>query len=164
MSAHFDGGAEIAGRRLREVVVQYVDDPTLNLDGEDSDSCPPSPPPTYYLRVREEKQCPRVHSNGDPHEERTVPGEQANGRESSAKAWAWRYVNVEKKSLLVWNRRGGKLLSSIPLADIASLRVISDEVSFSSGVTLSSFKCSSCHWLVHQGGQDPPSRYFHDCE
>lgn len=55
MSAHFDGGAEIAGRRLREVEVMYVDDATLNLDAEDSDDCPPSPPPTYYLRVREEK-------------------------------------------------------------------------------------------------------------
>lgn len=55
MSAHFDGGAEIAGRRLREVEVMYVDDETLNLDAEDSDDCPPSPPPTYYLRVRDEK-------------------------------------------------------------------------------------------------------------
>lgn len=57
MSAHFDGGAEIAGRRLREVEVTYVDDPTLNMDdAEDSDDCPASPPPTYYLRVREEKR------------------------------------------------------------------------------------------------------------
>lgn len=56
MSAHFDGGAEIAGRRLREVEVMYVDDPTLNLEAEDSDDCPASPPPTYYLRVREEKK------------------------------------------------------------------------------------------------------------
>lgn len=55
MSAHFDGGAEIVGRRLREVEVMYVDDPTLNLDGEESDDCPASPPPTYYLRVREEE-------------------------------------------------------------------------------------------------------------
>ena len=55
MSAHFDGGAHIEGRRLREVEVSYVDDPSLDLDGEDSDDCPASPPPTYYLRVREEK-------------------------------------------------------------------------------------------------------------
>lgn len=54
MSAYFDGGADIAGRRLREVEVIYVHDPTLNLGGDDSDDCPPSPPPTYYLRVREE--------------------------------------------------------------------------------------------------------------
>jgi len=53
MSAHFDGGAHIEGRRLREVEVSYVEDPTLCLDGEDSDDCPASPPPTYYLRVRE---------------------------------------------------------------------------------------------------------------
>lgn len=56
MSAHFDGGAEIAGRRLREVEVTYVDDPTLDMGAEDSDDCPASPPPTYYLRVREEKR------------------------------------------------------------------------------------------------------------
>lgn len=56
MSAHFDGGAEIAGRRLRDVEVTYVDDPTLDLGAEDSDDCPASPPPTYYLRVREEKR------------------------------------------------------------------------------------------------------------
>lgn len=56
MSAHFDGGAEIAGRRLREVEVRYVDDPTLDMGAEDSDDCPASPPPTYYLRVREEKR------------------------------------------------------------------------------------------------------------
>ena len=56
MSAHFDGGAEIAGRRLREVEVTYVDDPTLDMGAEDSDDCPASPPPTYYLRVREEKK------------------------------------------------------------------------------------------------------------
>lgn len=56
MSAHFDGGAEIAGRRLREVEVSYVDDPTLDMGAEDSDDCPASPPPTYYLRVREEKR------------------------------------------------------------------------------------------------------------
>lgn len=53
MSAHFDGGAHIEGRRLREVEVSYVEDPTLCLDDEDSDDCPASPPPTYYLRVRE---------------------------------------------------------------------------------------------------------------
>jgi len=57
MSAHFDGGAEIAGRRLREVEVSYVDDPTLDMGAEDSDDCPASPPPTYYLRVREEKRA-----------------------------------------------------------------------------------------------------------
>ncbi|CBN76173.1 hypothetical protein Esi_0370_0030 [Ectocarpus siliculosus] len=56
MSAHFDGGAEIAGRRLREVEVSYVDDPTLDMGAEDSDDCPASPPPTYYLRVREENK------------------------------------------------------------------------------------------------------------
>lgn len=56
MSAHFDGGVEIAGRRLREVEVTYVDDPTLDMGAEDSDDCPASPPPTYYLRVREEKR------------------------------------------------------------------------------------------------------------
>lgn len=56
MSAHFDGGAEIAGRRLREVEVSFVDDPTLDMGSEDSDDCPASPPPTYYLRVREEKR------------------------------------------------------------------------------------------------------------
>lgn len=56
MSAHFDGGAEITGRRLREVEVSYVDDPTLDMGAEDSDDCPASPPPTYYLRVREEKR------------------------------------------------------------------------------------------------------------
>ena len=54
--AHFDGGVEIAGRRLREVEVTYVDDPTLDMGAEDSDDCPASPPPTYYLRVREEKR------------------------------------------------------------------------------------------------------------
>ncbi|CAN0480954.1 unnamed protein product, partial [Laminaria digitata] len=41
--------------------------------------------------------------------------------------WAWRYVNVEKKALLVWDRRGGKLLTSIPLKLIESLLVIPDE-------------------------------------
>lgn len=56
MSAHFDGGEEIAGRRLREVEVTYVDDPTLDMGAEDSDDCPASPPPTYYLRVREERK------------------------------------------------------------------------------------------------------------
>lgn len=56
MSAHFDGGAEIAGRRLREVEVSFVDDPTLDMGAEDSDDCPASPPPTYYLRVREERR------------------------------------------------------------------------------------------------------------
>ena len=56
MSAHFDGGVEIAGRRLRGVEVTYVDDPTLDMGAEDSDDCPASPPPTYYLRVREEKR------------------------------------------------------------------------------------------------------------
>ena len=44
------------GRRLREVEVTYVDDPTLDMGAEDSDDCPASPPPTYYLRVREEKK------------------------------------------------------------------------------------------------------------
>lgn len=56
MSAHFDGGEEITGRRLREVEVTFVDDPTLDFGAEDSDDCPASPPPTYYLRVREEEK------------------------------------------------------------------------------------------------------------
>lgn len=70
MSAHFDGGAEIAGRRLREVEVSFVDDPTLDLGAEDSDDCPASPPPTYYLRVREGK--------------RSAGGVAAGGRSSSS--------------------------------------------------------------------------------
>lgn len=47
----------------------------------------------------------------------------------SKKAWSWRYVNVEKKKLLVWDRRGGRLLRSISLRDIESLLVVPDEVS-----------------------------------
>ncbi|CAM9830495.1 unnamed protein product, partial [Chrysoparadoxa australica] len=52
MSAHFDGGRDIEGRRLRDVTVAYVEDPTLTFSDSD-DSCPASPPPTYYLRVKE---------------------------------------------------------------------------------------------------------------
>lgn len=36
---------------------------------------------------------------------------------------------MEKKALLVWDRRGGQLLRSIPLADVESLLVVPDEVS-----------------------------------
>ena len=43
-------------------------------------------------------------------------------------AWAWRYVNVEKKTLLVWSRRGGQLLRSISLKDVEGLTVIPDPV------------------------------------
>ncbi|CAM9425998.1 unnamed protein product [Scytosiphon promiscuus] len=161
MSAHFDGGEEIAGRRLREVEVTYVDDPTLDMGAEDSDDCPASPPPTYYLRVREERKkrpavgagnaaatdgsgscgC-RMDSGGVvqvnfPRLSVGIPG-RASGRfvqrgsrsqnkENSSKAWSWRYVNVEKKALLVWDRRGGRLLRSIPLMDVESLLVLPDE-------------------------------------
>lgn len=52
------------GRRLREVEVMYVDDPTLDIGAEDSDDCPASPPPTYYLRVREEKKGQRPSTDG----------------------------------------------------------------------------------------------------
>lgn len=52
------------GRRLREVEVMYVDDPTLDIGAEDSDDCPASPPPTYYLRVREEKEGQRPSADG----------------------------------------------------------------------------------------------------
>lgn len=128
MSAHFDGGAEIAGRRLRDVVVRYIHDPTLDLDAQDSDSCPPSPPPTYYLRVREEKQRIASDANSDSQEQGAGPTRVQDDKTPSARAWSWRYINVEKKLLLVWNRRGGKLLRSIPLIDIESLRVVSDQV------------------------------------
>ncbi|CAM9200628.1 unnamed protein product [Phaeothamnion confervicola] len=53
MSAHFDGGDVISTRRLREVEVAFVHDPTLDLGAreDDSDECPPTPPPTYYVKV-----------------------------------------------------------------------------------------------------------------
>ncbi|CAB1120787.1 unnamed protein product [Ectocarpus sp. CCAP 1310/34] len=169
MSAHFDGGAEIAGRRLREVEVSYVDDPTLDMGAEDSDDCPASPPPTYYLRVREENtrrstgggsggnRDDDAESNGGRAEQEQGEGgakgeddtdKDANNNNNNnnnnsldrgarkkkrakdkggKKAWAWRYVNVEKKKLLVWDRRGGRLLRSISLRDIESLLVIPDE-------------------------------------
>ncbi|CAM9797685.1 unnamed protein product [Ectocarpus fasciculatus] len=168
MSAHFDGGAEIAGRRLREVEVSYVDDPTLDMGAEDSDDCPASPPPTYYLRVREEnkrratgggsgggRDDDDAESNGGRAEQETGEGggksdddadndanDDTNNNNSldrgarkkkrakdkgRKKAWLWRYVNVEKKKLLVWDRRGGRLLRSISLKDIESLLVIPDE-------------------------------------
>ncbi|CAN0473353.1 unnamed protein product [Ectocarpus sp. 12 AP-2014] len=167
MSAHFDGGAEIAGRRLREVEVSYVDDPTLDMGAEDSDDCPASPPPTYYLRVREENKRRATgggnggdrdddaESNGGRAEQEQGEGgakseddadndanKNNNNNNSSdrgvrkkkkakdkggKKAWSWRYVNVEKKKLLVWDRRGGRLLRSISLRDIDSLLVIPDE-------------------------------------
>ncbi|CAM9929962.1 unnamed protein product [Discosporangium mesarthrocarpum] len=113
MSAHFDGGEEITGRRLREVEVLYVDDPTLNLEAEDSDNCPPSPPPTYYLRVR-----------GD--------SVGVGGGMKADRKWAWRYVNVESKALAVWSRRGGTLLRAIPLQDVEGIKVLPDEESPSS--------------------------------
>lgn len=150
MSAHFDGGAEIAGRRLREVEVSYVDDPTLDLEGQDSDSCPPSPPPTYYLRVREDSQkCAVDISNGARQEEKSVKKECEEAVGSSAASWNWRYVNVEKKALLVWNRRGGKLLRSIPLADVDSLRVVSDQVKQNCCFEL---PCCSASCALIQGG------------
>lgn len=59
--------------------------------------------------------------------------EEGNGGNRSKakknKAWSWRYINVEKKALLVWDRRGGQLLRSIPLADVESLLVVPDQVS-----------------------------------
>ncbi|CAM9454458.1 unnamed protein product [Ectocarpus sp. 8 AP-2014] len=165
MSAHFDGGAEIAGRRLREVEVSYVDDPTLDMGAEDSDDCPASPPPTYYLRVREEnkRRATGGGNGGDRDDDAESNGgrveqEQGEGgakreddadndannnnnnnsldrgarkkkraKDKGGKAWSWRYVNVEKKKLLVWDRRGGRLLRSISLRDIESLLVIPDE-------------------------------------
>eukprot|EP00903_Cladosiphon_okamuranus_P020113 g18470.t1 len=174
MSAHFDGGAEIAGRRLRDVEVSYVDDPTLDLGDDDSDDCPASPPPTYYLRVREEKrgmgtgrgavdgggggngssvssgsdscdgqrdggdegrgqhdspECESEDNNtdGSPENDRTRHQEDKNKTKNGNKKWSWRYVNVEKKCLLVWDRRGGRLLRSIHLRDVESLVVLPDQ-------------------------------------
>ena len=37
-------------------------------------------------------------------------------------------MNVEKKALLVWDRRGGRLMRSISLKRVESLLVIPDEV------------------------------------
>lgn len=47
---------------------------------------------------------------------------------AKGKAWSWRYVNVEKKALLVWDRRGGRLLRSVPLKQVESLLVSPDPV------------------------------------
>eukprot|EP00611_Tribonema_gayanum_P015549 TRINITY_DN27407_c0_g1_i1.p1 TRINITY_DN27407_c0_g1~~TRINITY_DN27407_c0_g1_i1.p1 ORF type:complete len:183 (-),score=51.65 TRINITY_DN27407_c0_g1_i1:325-873(-) len=94
MSAHFDGGEVIEGRRLREVHVIYVEDPTLQMGDSDEDSCPPTPPPTYYLKVLD-----------------------ASGK------WKWRYVDVEHGELVVWTRRGGTPVATVALGDVTLLRV-----------------------------------------
>jgi hypothetical protein len=49
MSAHYDGGEVIEGRRLREVEVAYVEDPTLDMGRDDDDDGVISPPVSRLL-------------------------------------------------------------------------------------------------------------------
>jgi hypothetical protein len=49
MSAHYDGGEVIEGRRLREVEVAYVEDPTLDMGRDDDDDGVISPPVSCLL-------------------------------------------------------------------------------------------------------------------
>lgn len=48
-------------------------------------------------------------------------------------------MNVEKKSLLIWNRRGGRLLKRVLLKNVELLRVIPDEVRWSCSMLESPF-------------------------
>lgn len=107
MTAHFDMGETIPGRRLREVEVSYIYDPNLTFDASD-DSCPPSPCPTYYLKVNE------------------VAGEEADSDPWGAELtdWNWRYINMEKGDLVVFTRRGGDLVRRLPLNGIVLLKVV----------------------------------------
>jgi hypothetical protein len=72
MSAHYDGGEVIGGRRLREVEVAYVEDPTLDMGRDDDDDGVISPPvsclllglgPITYIDVLLLQQCMRIFAN-----------------------------------------------------------------------------------------------------
>lgn len=68
------------------------------------------------------------HGNEVEGAEKRLGQGDGDGSPEKKQKWAWRYVNVEKKALLVWDRRGGRLLRSILLKDVESLLVLPDEV------------------------------------
>jgi hypothetical protein len=79
MSAHYDGGEVIEGRRLREVEVAYVEDPTLDMGRDDDDdgvisppvSCIASPKPPLYLTYNQPTAM-LVRHDIDEHSPRTT--------------------------------------------------------------------------------------------
>lgn len=99
-------------------------------------SPPTTPSPLLQRDGRDELEGQRrgpdspENENEDPESgpESRRKDEKQNKKTDGKGKWSWRYVNVENKRLLVWDRRGGRLLRSIPLRDVESLVVLPDQV------------------------------------
>lgn len=105
------------------------------------DACPVPP---YVLNQPQERMDGRVQEGDSLQQDDGINGnrttrpkslekQQKQQQKKKQQAWSWRYVNVEKKALLVWDRRGGRLMRSIPLKNVESLSVLPDKVCHGKG-------------------------------